>query len=218
MPSRKSYNWELRRLGYSAGGSHEFASTEPCEPFPAQLSRETRPPVEILTYEFDLQPPPLAPKFPVEIKQSGTGGHRSEQRTRGTRKRNLQASRASLIGRRLSLELWVVRRHIRRARHLVPRGSWRKRSRSLAAGSPFAGSARGPRLGVCSCPGGVCWRPWCPPSPGRGISRRPPLPTAFHGVGSRTVVPKSEIEPGPLPLPSPSLLPSAATWLTTAPR
>lgn len=51
-----------------------------------------------------------------------------------------------------------------------------------------------------------------------GDSEAAPSSTAFHGVGSRTVVPKSEIELGRLPLPSPSLFPSAATWLTTAPR
>lgn len=70
--------------------------------------------------------------------------------TCGTRKRNFQPSWASLIGSRLILELWGVRRHFRRARHLVPRGSWRKRSRSVAAGSPSAGSSRSSRLGVCS--------------------------------------------------------------------
>uniref|UniRef100_A0ABI7ZA38 Pre-mRNA-splicing factor 38B n=2 Tax=Felinae TaxID=338152 RepID=A0ABI7ZA38_FELCA len=50
-------------------------------------------------------------------------------------------------------------------------------------------------------PASIRRRPRCPPSPSRGTARRSPLPTAFHGVGSRTVVPKSEIELGPPPPP-----------------
>ena len=51
-------------------------------------------------------------------------------------------------------------------------------------------STRGPFVG----------RPGCPLSPGWGTARRPHLLTASYGVGSRTVVLKSEIELGPLPL------------------
>uniref|UniRef100_A0A8C0XSJ2 Pre-mRNA-splicing factor 38B n=1 Tax=Castor canadensis TaxID=51338 RepID=A0A8C0XSJ2_CASCN len=108
---------------------------------------------------------------------------------------------ASLIGCWLSLERWDVWRHFRRARHLVPRGSWRKRSRSLAAGLPLLGVLAARILASAVGPGSVCRPPGSFSSPGWGTAQRPLPPTAFHGVGSRTVVPKSEIELGPPPPP-----------------
>ncbi|XP_012887304.1 PREDICTED: pre-mRNA-splicing factor 38B [Dipodomys ordii] len=154
-----------------------------------------------------------------KLLKADTAATPARRERRGTGKRTRQPARASLIGRRRSLDRWGCYVTSAGPAILFP-GAVGGRDR--APGSPALPSCpeySQPRIsgwrGVCClAPGSVRRLPPAPPSRaslGWGIATaRAPAPgAAIHGVGSRTVVPTSERDrawPPPPPALPPSLL------------